>query len=80
MFLSLTLYIVALQANTATQFNRDHARIEPGKEDFERAPDVPDGLGPRINLDGCGGCHLATPGRISLPNEPSSSRTPLPGT
>lgn len=28
-----------------------------GKDDFEEAEDVPDGLGPRMNLDGCGGCH-----------------------
>ena len=29
-----------------------------GKEDFEEAEDVADGLGPRMNLDGCGGCHI----------------------
>ena len=82
MFLSLTLYIVAFQANIASQFDRDRARdpgvrggppgagdhiagltareiefFELGKEDFEEAEDVPDGLGPRMNLDGCGGCH-----------------------
>ena len=28
-----------------------------GREDFEEEEDVPDGLGPRMNLDGCGGCH-----------------------
>ena len=28
-----------------------------GKEDFEEAEGVGDGLGPRFNLDGCGGCH-----------------------
>jgi CxxC motif-containing protein (DUF1111 family) len=28
-----------------------------GKEDFEEAEDVADGVGPRMNLDGCGGCH-----------------------
>jgi hypothetical protein len=28
-----------------------------GKEDFEEEEDVADGLGPRMNLDGCGGCH-----------------------
>ena len=28
-----------------------------GKEDFEEAEDVADGLGPTMNLDGCGGCH-----------------------
>ena len=29
-----------------------------GKEDFEEAEGVGDGLGPRFNLDGCGSCHL----------------------
>jgi len=28
-----------------------------GLEDFNEAEDVADGLGPRMNLDGCGGCH-----------------------
>ena len=28
-----------------------------GLEDFEEAEDVPDGIGPSMNLDGCGGCH-----------------------
>jgi CxxC motif-containing protein (DUF1111 family) len=28
-----------------------------GKEDFEEAEGVGDGLGPRFNLDGCGSCH-----------------------
>ncbi len=28
-----------------------------GKADFEEQEDVDDGLGPRMNLDGCGGCH-----------------------
>ena len=28
-----------------------------GKEDFNEEEGVPDGLGPRMNLDGCGGCH-----------------------
>ncbi len=28
-----------------------------GKEDFEEAELVSDGLGPRFNLDSCGGCH-----------------------
>ncbi|HEX6692426.1 MAG TPA: di-heme oxidoredictase family protein, partial [Burkholderiales bacterium] len=31
--------------------------FEHGKEDFEEAEDVGDGVGPRMNLDGCGGCH-----------------------
>lgn len=29
-----------------------------GKEDFEEAEGVADGLGPRMNLDSCGGCHV----------------------
>ncbi len=29
-----------------------------GQEDFEEAEDVPDGLGPRMNLDSCAGCHI----------------------
>ena len=29
-----------------------------GLEDFEEEEDIPDGLGPRMNLDGCAGCHL----------------------
>src|SRR5262245_45300292 len=29
-----------------------------GGEDFAAAEEVPDGLGPRMNLDGCGGCHI----------------------
>ena len=33
------------------------AFFDLGKEDFEEAEDVPDGVGPRMNLDGCGGCH-----------------------
>jgi len=28
-----------------------------GKEDFEEAEEVDEGLGPRMNLDGCAGCH-----------------------
>jgi hypothetical protein len=28
-----------------------------GKEDFEEVEDVAEGMGPRMNLDGCGGCH-----------------------
>jgi CxxC motif-containing protein (DUF1111 family) len=28
-----------------------------GKDDFEEAETVSDGLGPRMNLDSCGGCH-----------------------
>jgi CxxC motif-containing protein (DUF1111 family) len=33
------------------------AFFEQGKEDFGEAEDVADGLGPRMNLDSCGGCH-----------------------
>jgi CxxC motif-containing protein (DUF1111 family) len=33
------------------------AFFETGKEDFAEAEGVGDGLGPRFNLDGCGGCH-----------------------
>src|SRR5262245_11933295 len=29
-----------------------------GKADFEEAETVDDGLGPRMNLDSCGGCHI----------------------
>ena len=37
---------------------RTEARFfELGKEDFEEVEDVADGLGPRMNLDGCGSCH-----------------------
>ena len=31
--------------------------FELGLEDFAEAEGVGDGLGPRFNLDGCGGCH-----------------------
>ncbi|HEX2333262.1 MAG TPA: di-heme oxidoredictase family protein, partial [Burkholderiales bacterium] len=31
--------------------------FEHGKEDFEEVEKVADGLGPRMNLDGCGSCH-----------------------
>jgi hypothetical protein len=36
---------------------KETAFFNVGKEDFEEAEDVPDGLGPRMNLDGCGACH-----------------------
>jgi CxxC motif-containing protein (DUF1111 family) len=29
-----------------------------GKEEFEEAEEISDGIGPRMNLDSCGGCHL----------------------
>jgi CxxC motif-containing protein (DUF1111 family) len=35
----------------------EQAFFEAGKEDFEEAEGVGDGLGPRFNLDGCAGCH-----------------------
>ncbi len=31
--------------------------FEAGKEDFDEIEDVEDGLGPTLNLDGCGSCH-----------------------
>src|SRR5262245_23021028 len=31
--------------------------FEHGLEDFNEAEEVDEGLGPRMNLDGCGGCH-----------------------
>ena len=40
-----------LTANQLAFFNA-------GKTDFNSAEDVPDGLGPRMNLDSCGGCHM----------------------
>jgi CxxC motif-containing protein (DUF1111 family) len=33
------------------------AYFDVGKEDFEEAEEVEDGLGPRMNLDSCAGCH-----------------------
>lgn len=33
------------------------AFFKNGKEDFAEAEGIGDGLGPRFNLDGCGGCH-----------------------
>jgi CxxC motif-containing protein (DUF1111 family) len=32
--------------------------FDAGREDFEEAEEVADGLGPTMNLDGCGGCHM----------------------
>ena len=40
-----------LSANQIAFFNQ-------GKADFNSAEDVADGLGPRMNLDSCGGCHM----------------------
>jgi CxxC motif-containing protein (DUF1111 family) len=31
--------------------------FDAGKEQFEEVEDVSDGIGPRMNLDNCGGCH-----------------------
>ncbi|HEX5093656.1 MAG TPA: hypothetical protein VFV84_13300, partial [Burkholderiales bacterium] len=42
-----------LSGLTATQ----RAFFEQGLEDFAEEEDVADGLGPRMNLDSCGGCH-----------------------
>src|SRR5262245_32298666 len=39
---------------SATQTTFFHA----GSDDFAEAEEVADGLGPRMNLDGCGGCHI----------------------
>src|SRR5262249_29715850 len=39
---------------TANQF----AFFDSGLDDFAEAENVPDGLGPRMNLDSCAGCHL----------------------
>src|SRR4051812_18235963 len=33
------------------------AFFDQGKDDFNEAEEVADGLGPVMNLDGCGGCH-----------------------
>jgi CxxC motif-containing protein (DUF1111 family) len=33
------------------------AFFDQGKDDFNEAEEVADGLGPTMNLDGCGGCH-----------------------
>jgi len=43
--------LAGLTANQAAFF-------ASGLADFNSAEDVPDGLGPRMNLDSCGGCHL----------------------
>ena len=44
--------IAGLTADEAEMF-------EVGLEDFSEAEGVTDGLGPRMNLDGCAGCHVA---------------------
>ncbi len=43
--------IAGLSANEAAFF-------QAGQADFKEAEGVGDGLGPRFNLDSCGGCHL----------------------
>jgi hypothetical protein len=37
---------------------RQQQFFEIGKADFNEAEEVDEGLGPRMNLDGCGGCHI----------------------
>jgi CxxC motif-containing protein (DUF1111 family) len=34
------------------------AFFEAGKEEFAEVDDIEEGLGPRMNLDSCGGCHI----------------------
>ena len=41
----------------AGQTTHELTAFNIGKEDFNEEEGVPDGLGPRMNLDGCGGCH-----------------------
>jgi CxxC motif-containing protein (DUF1111 family) len=36
----------------------EQAFFDAGRDDFAEAEGVRDGLGPRFNLDSCGGCHL----------------------
>src|SRR5215470_18125997 len=36
----------------------ERAAFEAGAEDFAAAEEVVDGLGPMMNLDSCGGCHI----------------------
>jgi CxxC motif-containing protein (DUF1111 family) len=43
----------AIAGLTANQ----QAFFQVGKDDFEEAEEVDEGLGPRMNLDSCGGCH-----------------------
>lgn len=35
----------------------ERAFFDAGRDDFEEAEGIGDGLGPRFNLDSCGGCH-----------------------
>jgi len=50
-----------LTANQLAFFNQ-------GKTDFNEVEDVPDGLGPTMNLDACGGCHAQPASGGSSPN------------
>jgi CxxC motif-containing protein (DUF1111 family) len=43
--------------------------FEVGKEDFDEVEDVADGLGPRMNLDSCVGCHSQPASGGSSPAE-----------
>src|SRR5262245_36461289 len=36
----------------------EEAYFTAGKEEFEEAEELDEGIGPRMNLDSCGGCHL----------------------
>jgi CxxC motif-containing protein (DUF1111 family) len=51
-----------------------------GKEDFEEEEDVPDGLGPTMNLASCAGCHLQpSVGGTSPPLNPQITFANLKG-
>lgn len=49
---------------------RQSEYFQAGKEDFEEAEEVADGLGPTLNLDSCVGCHSqpATGGTSPMTN------------
>jgi len=60
----------AIVAQTAPEF----LLFTAGKEDFEETEGVGDGLGPRMNLDSCAGCHLQpATGGSSPPNNPQNA-------
>src|SRR5439155_16582335 len=50
---------------------KQHDFFVEGKVDFEEVESVSDGLGPRMNLDSCAGCHFqpATGGTSPSPTE-----------
>ncbi len=49
----------------------ESAFFTAGKDEFAQADDVPEGLGPRMNLDSCSGCHLQPEvGGTSPPENP----------